>query len=46
VRDDLERLKRYRELGIDRVVFSLPAENDDKIMPILDRWAELRRRLG
>ena len=31
VRDDLERLKRYRELGIDRVVFSLPAEKDDKI---------------
>jgi len=46
VRDDLERLKRYRELGIDRVVFSLPAEKDDKIMPILDRWAELSRQLG
>jgi probable F420-dependent oxidoreductase len=46
VPDDLERLKRYRELGIDRVVFSLPAEKDDKIMPILDRWAELSRQLG
>jgi probable F420-dependent oxidoreductase len=46
VPDDLERLKRYRELGIDRVVFSLPAEKEDKIMPILDRWAELKRRLG
>jgi probable F420-dependent oxidoreductase len=46
VRDDLDRLKRYRELGIDRVVFSLPAETDDKIMPILDRWAELKRQLG
>ena len=46
VRDDLERLKRYRDLGIDRVVFSLPAEKDDKIMPILDRWAELNRQLG
>jgi probable F420-dependent oxidoreductase len=46
VPDDLERLKRYRELGIDRVVFSLPAEKDDKIMPILDRWAELNRQLG
>jgi probable F420-dependent oxidoreductase len=45
VRDDLDRLKRYRELGIDRVVFSLPAETDDKIMPILDRWAELKRQL-
>jgi probable F420-dependent oxidoreductase len=46
VPDDLERLKRYRELGIDRVVFSLPAEKDDKLMPILDRWAELKRQLG
>ena len=46
VRDDLERLKRYRDLGIDRVVFSLPAEKDDKLMPILDRWAELNRQLG
>ena len=44
--DDLDRLKRYRELGIDRVVFSLPAETDDKIMPILDRWADLNLRLG
>ena len=33
------------EIGIDRVVFSLPAEKDDKIMPILDRWAELKRQL-
>jgi len=45
VAPDLERLKRYRELGIDRVVFSLPAEKDDQIMPILDQWAELKRRL-
>ena len=43
---DLERLKRYRELGIDRVVFSLPGEKDEKILPILDRWAELQRRLA
>ena len=46
VRDDLERLRRYRELGNDRVVFSLPADKDDKIMPILDRWADLKRQLG
>ena len=43
---DLERLERYRALGIDRVVFSLPAEEGDGIMPILDRWAEIKRRLG
>jgi probable F420-dependent oxidoreductase len=46
VPDDLKRLKRYRDLGIDRVVFSLPGEKGDKIMPILDRWAELKHQLG
>jgi probable F420-dependent oxidoreductase len=43
---DIERLRRYRELGIDRAVFSLPAEKEDKILPILDRWAELQHQLG
>jgi probable F420-dependent oxidoreductase len=43
---DIERLRRYRELGIDRVVFSLPAEKEDKILPILDRWFELKKQLG
>jgi hypothetical protein len=27
-------------------VFSLPAEGKDKLMPIVDRWAELKHRLG
>jgi probable F420-dependent oxidoreductase len=46
VPDDIDRLRRYHDLGIDRVVFSLPAEKEDKIMPILDRWAELKRQLA
>jgi probable F420-dependent oxidoreductase len=45
VPDDLERLRLYKKIGIDRVVFSLPAEKEDKILPILDRWAELKHRL-
>jgi probable F420-dependent oxidoreductase len=45
VPDRIERLRQYQELGIDRVVFSLPAEKEDKILPVLDRWAELRRQL-
>ncbi len=44
--DNLDRLKLCRDIGIDRVVFSLPAEKDDKIVPILDRWAELQRQLN
>jgi probable F420-dependent oxidoreductase len=43
---DIERLRRYRALGIDRVVFSLPAETEDKITPILDQWFALKRQLG
>jgi probable F420-dependent oxidoreductase len=46
VPDRIERLRQYQDLGIDRVVFSLPAEKEDKILPILDRWAELKRQLG
>lgn len=46
VPDDVERLRYYQQLGVDRVVFSLPAERDDKILPILDRWAELQRQLS
>jgi probable F420-dependent oxidoreductase len=45
VPDRIERLRQYRDLGIDRVVFSLPAEKEDKILPILDRWFELKRQL-
>jgi len=46
VPDDLDRLGFCQEIGIDRVVFSLPAEKEDKIMPILDRWVEVKRDLG
>jgi probable F420-dependent oxidoreductase len=45
VPDDLKQLRFCQEIGIDRVVFSLPAEKSDKILPILDRWAAIRREL-
>jgi hypothetical protein len=44
--DNLDRLKLCQDLEIDRVVFTLPAEKEDKIMPILDRWSELQRQIG
>jgi probable F420-dependent oxidoreductase len=46
VPEEIDRLKYCEEIGIDRVVFSLPAEGKDKLMPIIDRWAELKRRMG
>jgi probable F420-dependent oxidoreductase len=39
--EDLDRLQRYRDLGIARVVVSLPSGQADDILPTLDRWAEL-----
>jgi probable F420-dependent oxidoreductase len=43
--DDIERLRLYEKIGIDRVVFSLPAAKEDNIVPVLDRWAELQHQL-
>ena len=43
--ENLDRLKLCRDLGIDRVVFTLPAEKEDKLLPIMDRWVELMHKL-
>ena len=45
VPDNIERLRLCEKIGIDRIVFSLPAEKEDKILPILDRWYELKKQL-
>ncbi|MGE5269843.1 MAG: TIGR03619 family F420-dependent LLM class oxidoreductase [Thiohalocapsa sp.] len=44
--EDLDRLKRLRDLGVARVSARLPAEPAAAVLPILDRWAELIHRLG
>ena len=44
--EDYDRLRRYQDQGIARVVVSLPPEPADKTLPTLDRWAELIRRIG
>jgi probable F420-dependent oxidoreductase len=44
--EDIDRLRRYRDQGVARVVVSLPAEPAEKTLPTLDRWAELIRRVA
>jgi probable F420-dependent oxidoreductase len=39
--ENLDRLERYRDQGIARVVVTLPSATADEILPVLDRWAEL-----
>jgi probable F420-dependent oxidoreductase len=43
--EDLDRLKRYHDLGIARMNVRLPAAKAEEILPILDRWATLIRQL-
>jgi len=43
--EDYDRLRRYQDQGIVRVIVSLPPENAAKTLPALDRWAELIRRI-
>ena len=44
--DDLDRLKQFRDLGVDAVNVGLMSEPRDKILPILDHWAGHRRQLN
>ena len=43
---DADAVKRYREMGVARVVAGLPSEPADKILPLLDRWAEIIRQVN
>jgi hypothetical protein len=44
--EDADLLKRYRDMGVERVVTTLPPEPAEKSLPVLDRWAELIRRVN
>jgi hypothetical protein len=40
VRPDLDALKRARDAGVSRIVFTVPPEAKDKVLPVLDKGAE------
>jgi len=44
--EDYDRLRRYEDQGIVRVIVSLPPDNAAKTLPALDRWAGLIRRIA
>ena len=43
--EDVAQLRFCRDIGVDRIVFSLPAAKADEVMPILDRWSALKKAL-
>ena len=45
-KNDLDLLKRYRDLGVERMVVSIESEKADSILPLLDHWAELIRKVA
>jgi probable F420-dependent oxidoreductase len=44
--EDADTLKRYRDMGVARIVVTLPAAKADEVLPILDRWAAVIRAVG
>jgi hypothetical protein len=44
--EDATQLAHYRDMGVARIVVMLMSEPADKILPILDRWAQLIRQVS
>ncbi len=44
--EDLDALKRHRDLGVTRMTVRLPPAGEDAILPVLDRWAKLIPQLA
>ena len=44
-KEDDSELKRDQDAGVVRVIVSLDSAKADVILPILDRWAKLARKV-
>ena len=44
VAEDPDLIKRYRDAGVARLVFNLPAAKADEVLPVLDRCGTLLRQ--
>ena len=45
VAEDGDLIKRYRDAGVARILFNLPAAKADEVLPVLDRCAALMRQV-
>jgi len=43
-RRELDLMKRYADLGVERVVFNLESEAAEKVVPVIDEIAEFMRK--
>ena len=44
--EDLDRVKRLKEMGVARVVPMFPPDKADKVLPIVDRWAKVMNQIN
>src|SRR5207237_10659277 len=44
--EDLDRVKRLAEMGVARVVPMFPPEKADTVLPIVDQWTNIMRRVN
>ncbi len=45
-RPDEEVIRKYKAIGVERVIFGLPAAVRETVLPLMDDYAELARKLG
>ncbi|HVZ08309.1 LLM class F420-dependent oxidoreductase [Rhodopila sp.] len=45
-KQDLDLMKRYEDMGVERVVFNLESEAADKVLPVVDQIAEFMRKVN
>src|SRR5882762_6120456 len=43
--EDLDRVKRFADMGVARVVPMFPPEKADKVLPMIDRWTNIMRQV-
>ncbi len=44
--EDLDRVKRFAEMGVARVVPMFPPEKADTVLPMIDRWRKIMRQVN
>ena len=44
--EDVDRLKRFADIGVARVVPMFPPQKEDRVLPIIDRWTKLMQRVN
>jgi probable F420-dependent oxidoreductase len=43
--EDLDRVKRLKEMGLARLVPMFPPEKADRVLPIVDRWTKIMQQV-